>query len=77
MSGYSRQVTALRPAAVSIHNDSNMLGQPVRNQIAEQRLFFTRQGFERFRCFHAIIPANSENGLGMRVLFRAQLELIH
>ncbi len=59
MSGDARQVTALRPAAVSIHDDGNMLREPVRIQIEEQTLFFKVRGFERFRCFHATIPANS------------------
>jgi hypothetical protein len=59
MSGYARQMTPLRPAAVAIHDDSNMLRQAVRIQIAEQWLFFAGRGFEGFRRFHAIIPANS------------------
>jgi hypothetical protein len=52
-------VTPLRPAAVSIHDDGNMLREPVRIQIKEQALFSEVRGFERFRCFHATIPANS------------------
>ena len=59
MTRYPRQVAALRPAAVSIHDHSNMLREPVRIQFMEQPVFFEARGFERFRYFHAIIPANS------------------
>jgi hypothetical protein len=43
------QVAALRPAAISVHDDGNMLREAVRIQIEEQALFFQVRGFERFR----------------------------
>jgi hypothetical protein len=55
----ARQMTPLRPAAVSIHDDGNMLREAVRIQVQEQTLFRKVRSFERFRRFHAIIPANS------------------
>ena len=59
VTGHARQMAPLRPAAVSIHDDGNMLREPVRIQFKEQPLFCKVRGFERFRCFHATIPANS------------------
>jgi hypothetical protein len=46
MAGDARQVTPLRPPAVSIHDDGNMLREPVRIQIKEQPLFIKVRGFE-------------------------------
>ena len=46
----------LRPAAVSIHDDGNMLRKTVGIQIKEQPLFLQIGGLERIRYFHAIIP---------------------
>jgi hypothetical protein len=51
-------MTPLRPPAISIHDDSNMLREPVRVQFKEQPLFFEVRGFERFVYFHATISAN-------------------
>jgi hypothetical protein len=59
MTGDARQVAPLRPAAVSIHDDGYMLREPVRIQFKEQPLFREVRRFERFRCFHATIPAIS------------------
>jgi hypothetical protein len=46
MSGHARQVATLRPAAISIHNDCNVLRQAVRIQVKEQPFFFTTRGLE-------------------------------
>ena len=59
MTRYPRQVAALCPTAVSIHDHGDMLGEPVRIQFLEQPVFFKGRGLERFRYFHATIPANS------------------
>src|SRR5665213_399023 len=59
MAGDTRKMAALRPAAISIHDYGNMLRESVRVQFKEQPLFLEVRRLERFRCFHATIPANS------------------
>jgi hypothetical protein len=59
MPGDSREVTPLRPASVAVHDDGDVLREPARIQISEQAFFFAAGWFERVRCLHEIIPANS------------------
>ena len=56
--GDARQMTPLRPAAIAIHNDGDVLRETVGVQISGAAAFLEVRGFERFGCFHAIIPAN-------------------
>jgi hypothetical protein len=46
MTRHARKVTPLRPSAVSIHDDGNMLREPVSIQVKEQPLFIKVRGFE-------------------------------
>jgi len=59
MSGHSRQMALLGPAAVAIHDYGDVLREPVAVKFADQPFFFSIPGFERFRYVHAISPANS------------------
>ena len=71
MPGDARQMAPLRPAAVAIHDDGDVLREPVRIKFTEQPLFFEVRGFERFRCFTRLflrIPCSGQR------LFREHLE---
>ena len=52
MAGDPRQMAALRPAAVPVHDCRDVLGKPVGIQLFEKRSFFGIRGFERFKLFH-------------------------
>jgi hypothetical protein len=45
MTRNSRQVTALRPASVAVHNYGDVLGEPVGVELREEALFFTAGWF--------------------------------
>jgi len=52
MAGEPRQMAALRPSPVAIHDRRDVLGKPVRVQLLQKRGFFVVRGFERFELFH-------------------------
>jgi hypothetical protein len=48
----ARQMAALRPAAVAIHDDGEMLRQPLGIQFVEIFRFFAGRVLEKFCRFH-------------------------
>ena len=56
MAGHARQVAALRPAAVSIHNDCDVLRQAVRVQVQEEPFFSRLAGWSNSRSFTRLFP---------------------
>ena len=51
----ARQVTALRPAAVAVHDDGEVLGQALQVKfIREAPLQARLAGFEKFAGFHSV-----------------------
>ena len=60
------QMAALRPTAVPIHDDRNVLLKAVRVKRREQALFLAVCWFQRVRCFQAFIPGNSKKSIEAR-----------
>src|SRR5712692_11560001 len=58
------QMAALRPTAVPIHDDRNVLWKAVRVKRREQALFLAVCWFQRVRCFQAFFLGNSTEPLG-------------
>ena len=49
---YARQVAALRPAAIAVHDDGEMLRQPLQIELFEKRNFLPIAGFQEIGWFH-------------------------
>jgi hypothetical protein len=52
VAGDTRQVTALGPAAVAVHNDRDVFGQAAKIDFLKKLRFFAIGGSERLDCFH-------------------------
>ena len=52
MAGHSRQMTALRPAAVAIHDDGEVLRQALGIEFLEIFRFFAVRVLQKFASFH-------------------------
>ena len=67
MAGNAGEVAPLGPAAVTIHDDRDVLGQPPRVQLVQQACFFAIErsirGLEQVRRFHG---PNPEDFTGLR-----------
>ena len=50
----ARQVAALRPAAVAVHDDGEVLGQALQVNFIEKLRFGAVGGFEKFAGFHSV-----------------------
>jgi hypothetical protein len=58
--GHARQVPALRPAAVAIHDDRDMPRQPLRVEAFQQASLFAAGRFKQFGWLHSFIPMSRE-----------------
>ena len=54
VSGDAREMTALRPAAVAVHDDGEVLGEALEIKFIEKLRFFAVGGFEKFAGFHSV-----------------------
>ena len=56
----ARQVAALRPAAVAVHDDGDVLGQALAVDLLQQSSFFLAGRFQLLRGLHDSFPMNSD-----------------
>ena len=60
MPGDARQMAALRPAAIAVHDDGEMLGQTLRVEFFEKFRFSSLAGFRSSTAFTRIRSGLSE-----------------